>query len=76
MEVWDDKDGRPGEKVATVGEFEIADLTLAEEGGEILRFEINVSGLEPDSIHYLVTDDTNTDVLNGSKRLPCANSPR
>ncbi len=75
VEIWDDRDGRPGEKVATVGEFEIAELTLADDGGEILRFQPNITNLDAQSRYYLVTDDTNTDVADINKSYLVQTAP-
>ncbi len=80
VEIWDDADGEPGKKVATVGEFDIATLALEVDapgvvGGQILRFDTEITGLTPYTVYYLLTDDTATDVTGLSKTYLVQTTP-
>ena len=62
VEIWDDNSGKPGRKVASVGEIELDSWTGADLEYQLVRFDRTVTELEPKTKYYVVFDQTHSNV--------------
>ncbi|YCM45750.1 hypothetical protein V2O64_06945 [Verrucomicrobiaceae bacterium 227] len=65
LELWNDLDGVPEQRVASLGDIDLASLKTIDEGGELLTFNEPVTDLIPKSIYHLVSDLTDATFDDG-----------
>ncbi|YCM45722.1 hypothetical protein V2O64_06805 [Verrucomicrobiaceae bacterium 227] len=59
IELWDDQNGAPGERVAILGEVDATAVRHWEEGWDVITFKNPVIGLRPLGSYYLVFNPSN-----------------
>ena len=66
FEIWDDKSGDPGKKVASVGDIDLENWTGADLEYQLVTFDRPVTGLEPNTKYHLFFTNRDTDVSGAS----------
>ena len=67
LEIWNDNSGKPGKKVASVGDIDMDSWTGAELEYQLVTFDSPVTGLESNTKYHAVFDQTDITVSGSGK---------
>ncbi len=66
FEIWDDKSGAPGKKIASVGDIDLDNWSGVDLEYQLVTFDRPVTGLEPNTKYHLFFTNRDTDVSGAS----------